>query len=52
MSSNKSSTSNVPSEKASYSTGTRGESALSRNISGNHHGDRVKSQRVPKKKSE
>lgn len=46
-----------PIDKSSYSTGTRGESAIARNKSGNHHGNRmgksryqrgVKSTRLPK----
>jgi hypothetical protein len=45
MSKTQNSNSNVPTEKSSYSTGTRGESALQRNISGNHHGNRQKSRR-------
>ncbi len=39
----KSSNSNVPPEKANSSTGSRGDAAIQRNQSGNHHGDRVKS---------
>ncbi|MFL5786063.1 MAG: hypothetical protein ACJ76H_15705 [Bacteriovoracaceae bacterium] len=42
--------SQVPAEKSSYSTGTRGESAGARNKSGNHTGERVGSPRRPKTK--
>lgn len=35
-----------PVERSSYSTGTRGESATARSKSGNHHGNRVRSNRA------
>lgn len=43
MSKNKTNMNNVPPEKTNTSTGARGDSALHRNQSGNHHGNRVKS---------
>lgn len=38
-----------PVSKSSTSVGTRGESAVARNKSGNHQGNRVGSNRRPKK---
>lgn len=37
----------VPVEKTSSSTGSRGESAFQRDQSGNHHGDRPRITRTP-----
>jgi hypothetical protein len=37
----------TPVDKTSFSTGTRGESAFSRDISGNHHGNRRGTLRRP-----
>ncbi len=47
MSKTRNKNSDMPVEKASYSTGTRGESAFSRNQSGNHHGDRHGATKTP-----
>lgn len=38
----------IPNRKSSTSVGTRGESATARNQSGNHHGNRYRSNRRPK----
>lgn len=35
----------IPVDRSSYSSGTRGESATARNLSGNHHGNRARAQR-------
>lgn len=35
-----------PVEKSTYSTGTRGESANARNMSGNHNGNRAPANRA------
>lgn len=37
----------VPVEKTSTSTGSRGDSAFQRDQSGNHHGDRARATRIP-----
>lgn len=47
MSKTRNKNSELPVTKASYSTGTRGDSALHRNQSGNHHGNRHKAQKIP-----
>jgi len=40
-------TPDMPVEKTSTSTGTRGDSAFQRNQSGNHHGDRAGATKSP-----
>jgi hypothetical protein len=47
MSKAKTKDSNAPAAQGSYSTGNRGDSALNRNKSGNHHGNRQSANKTP-----
>lgn len=45
MSKTRNKNANTSPQKSSYSTGSRGDSAFSRNQSGNHHGNRHRANR-------